>query len=137
ARYRKAGATAARRIVALHAHHLFLGRLAAVVDGLRPTLQVDARPIVRGREILAEIADPSRPGVLDGIDFARAGGVVGRLQQGSCILGGCRPNGRPQHESRYYNQRHEYVSHIDPPEIQDSARYTEPLATAHILTSNL
>src|SRR6266571_3035341 len=127
ARDRKAGATAARRIVALHAYHLFLDRLVAVVDGLRPVLQVDARPIVRGGEILAEIADPSSPGVLDGIDFARADGVISRLQQGSCILGGYRSDRRPQHESRYYNQRHEYVSHIAPPEIQDSPRYASDL----------
>src|SRR5439155_8119994 len=76
ARDRKAGATAARRVVALHTHHLFLDRLAAVVDGLRPALQVDARPIVHGGEILAKVADPSGPGVLDGIDFARADSVV-------------------------------------------------------------
>src|SRR5207302_2316366 len=72
ARDGKAGAAAAWRVVALHANHLFLCGLAAVVDGLRPALQVDARPIVRSGEILAEIADPSRPGVHDGIDFARA-----------------------------------------------------------------
>ena len=77
---RKSGPTAPRRIIALHAHHLFLCRLAAVVDGLRPGLQVDTRPIVHRSEILAEVADPSRSGELDRIDFARADSVVGGLQ---------------------------------------------------------
>jgi hypothetical protein len=79
--------------------HLFRNRLAAVVDGLRPALHIDPRQIVRGCEILAEIADPSRAAVLDGIDFARADGIVGGLQQRFCILGSRWPNRRPQRES--------------------------------------
>ena len=126
----KAGAAAARRVVTLHTHHLFFGGLAAVIDGLRIALHVHARPIVRRREILTEIAYPARPGVLNPIDFARADGSVGRLQQGSCILGGCRHHRQPQHESRYCNECHEYVSHIVPPEVCERSQISAKAITS-------
>ena len=84
----KAGSAADARIVSLNAHVLFLRRFAAVVDGLRIALQVDAVPILVRCKVLAEEPDPSGRVVLDGIHRACTDRPIGRLQQPPCVLSG-------------------------------------------------
>src|SRR2546421_5205916 len=76
----ESGTATSRRVVTLDLYHLFFCRLAVVVDGLRPALQIHTWPVIHCAEVLTEITDPSGSCELDGIDFARADRAVGRLQ---------------------------------------------------------
>jgi hypothetical protein len=81
---REAGTASAGNVVPLNAHIVVFRRLAIVVNGADPALQVGARQVALG-ELLARIAHPPRGRKNVGLDFVRADRLVGGLQQ---VLGG-------------------------------------------------
>src|SRR5207302_390045 len=117
---RKSCATAAERIVPLHAHVLPFGGLAAEVSREGKALQVRAVQVALG-ELLARVAHPAGAGNRPRLDAACADRLVGGLQK--ALSGGLvwvrliLRHRRPDHQGRYSKQQSQLAFHVSSPPV--------------------